>query len=63
VTTKPTPGPRIAVPQFSERETPETIGQEVDYGPVEGDGAARAAAFIAPLLEEGKPRLRGTSAR
>ena len=48
-----------------ERETPETIaaaiaetiGQTVDYRPVESDGAARAAALIAPLLEEGKPRL------
>jgi predicted glycosyltransferase len=54
-----------------ERETPdtiaaaiaETIGREVDYRPVEGDGATRAAALIAPLLEEGKPRLRRTSAR
>jgi pimeloyl-ACP methyl ester carboxylesterase len=43
-----------------EHETPETIaaaiaetiGQEVDYRPVETDGAARAAALIAPLLEE-----------
>jgi hypothetical protein len=34
----------------------ETIGQEVDYRPVESDGAARAAALIAPLLEEGKGR-------
>src|SRR6266545_2626218 len=42
-----------------ERETPETIaaaiaetiGQDVDYRPVESDGAARAAALIAPLLE------------
>ncbi len=41
-----------------ERETPETIaaaiaetiGRPVDYSPVEGDGAARAAALIAPLL-------------
>ena len=41
-----------------ERETPETIaaaiaetiGQPVDYRPVEADGAARAAALIAPLL-------------
>ncbi|HEU5279901.1 MAG TPA: alpha/beta fold hydrolase [Gaiellaceae bacterium] len=48
-----------------EQETPEriaaaiaeTIGQEVDYRPVESNGAARAAALIAPLLEEGKPRL------
>jgi hypothetical protein len=32
----------------------ETIGREVDYRPVEPDGAARAAALIAPLLEEGK---------
>ncbi|HEY7208581.1 MAG TPA: alpha/beta fold hydrolase [Gaiellaceae bacterium] len=47
-----------------ERETPETIaaaiaetiGREVDYRPVESDGAARAAALIAPLLEEGKGR-------
>ena len=47
-----------------ERETPETIaaaiaetiGQEVDYRPVESDGASRAAALIAPLLEEGKGR-------
>ena len=52
-----------------ERETPETIaaaiaetiGQTVDYRPVESDGAARAAALIAPLLEEGKPRLRRSS--
>jgi predicted glycosyltransferase len=34
----------------------ETIGQRVGYGPVETDGAARAAALIAPLLEEGKGR-------
>ena len=41
-----------------DRETPEsiaaaiaeTIGQPVDYRPVEVDGAARAAALIAPLL-------------
>ncbi len=41
-----------------DRETPETIaaaiaetiGQPVDYRPVEADGAARAAALIAPLL-------------
>jgi pimeloyl-ACP methyl ester carboxylesterase len=47
-----------------EQETPETIaaaiaetiGQHVDYRPVESDGAARAAALIAPLLEEGKGR-------
>ena len=47
-----------------DRETPETIaaaiaetiGQPVDYRPVEVDGAARAAALIAPLLEEGKGR-------
>jgi pimeloyl-ACP methyl ester carboxylesterase len=45
-----------------ERETPETIaaaiadtiGQTADYRPVESDGAARAAALIAPLLEEHK---------
>jgi pimeloyl-ACP methyl ester carboxylesterase/predicted glycosyltransferase len=45
-----------------EHETPETIaaaiaetiGQDVDYRPVESDGAARAAALIAPLLEERK---------
>src|SRR4051794_36348688 len=34
----------------------ETIGKEVDYRPVEPDGAARAAALIAPLLEETKGR-------
>jgi len=47
-----------------EQETPETIaaaiadtiGREVDYKPVETDGAARAAALIAPLLEERKGR-------
>jgi pimeloyl-ACP methyl ester carboxylesterase len=47
-----------------ERETPETIaaaiaetiGHDVDYRPVEADGAARAAALIAPLLEEHKGR-------
>ena len=47
-----------------DRETPETIaaaiaqeiGREVDYRPVESDGAARAAALIAPLLEERKGR-------
>jgi hypothetical protein len=41
-----------------ETETPETIaatiaeeiGREVDYAPVEQDGAARAAALIAELL-------------
>ena len=36
----------------------ETIGQEVDYRPVEADGAARAAALIAPLLEEVKGKRR-----
>jgi pimeloyl-ACP methyl ester carboxylesterase len=49
-----------------EHETPETIaaaiaetiGREVDYRPVESDGAARAAALIAPLLEEHKGRRR-----
>ena len=54
-----------------ERETPETIaaaiaetiGQEVDYRPVESDGAARAAALIAPLLEEGKGRSRSPRPR
>ncbi len=40
----------------------ETIGQTVDYRPVESDGAARAAALIAPLLEEGKPRPRHSTA-
>jgi pimeloyl-ACP methyl ester carboxylesterase/predicted glycosyltransferase len=59
-----------------EHETPETIagaiaetiGQDVDYRPVESDGAARAAALIAPLLEEHKgrrwqtPRSRHTTA-
>ena len=30
----------------------ETIGQKVQYQQVETDGAARAAALIAPLLEE-----------
>jgi pimeloyl-ACP methyl ester carboxylesterase len=53
-----------------EEETPdtiaeaiaETIGQTVDYRPVEADGAARAAALIAPLLEERKgSRARPTS--
>jgi pimeloyl-ACP methyl ester carboxylesterase/predicted glycosyltransferase len=47
-----------------EQETPdtiaaaiaETIGQRVDYRPVESDGAAQAAALIAPLLEEGTGR-------
>ena len=51
-----------------EHETPETIaaaiaetiGQDVDYRPVESDGAARAAALISPLLEEGKRRPRHT---
>jgi hypothetical protein len=28
----------------------EEIGREVDYLPVETDGAARAAALIAPLI-------------
>jgi pimeloyl-ACP methyl ester carboxylesterase/predicted glycosyltransferase len=49
-----------------EQETPETIaaaiaetiGRQIDYRAVEADGAARAAALIAPLLEEGKPRPR-----
>ena len=36
----------------------ETIGTKVDYRPVESDGAARAAALIAPLLEEGKRQRR-----
>jgi pimeloyl-ACP methyl ester carboxylesterase len=47
-----------------EQETPETIaaaiadtiGREVGYRPVESDGAAQAAALIAPLLEEGTGR-------
>ena len=39
----------------------ETIGQEVDYRPVESDGAARAAALIAPLLEEGKGQAAGAA--
>jgi len=39
----------------------ETIGQEVDYRPVETDGAARAAALIAPLLEEAKGIRRSRS--
>jgi predicted glycosyltransferase len=59
-----------------EQETPdtiaaaiaETIGRRVDYRPVETDGAARAAALIAPLLEDGRrqrpaaPRSRRPSA-
>jgi pimeloyl-ACP methyl ester carboxylesterase len=53
-----------------EQETPETIaaaiaetiGREVGYRSVESDGAARAAALIAPLLEEGKPRPRHSTA-
>jgi UDP-N-acetylglucosamine:LPS N-acetylglucosamine transferase len=53
-----------------EHETPETIaaaiaetiGQDVDYRPVESDGAARAAALISPLLEEGKRRPRHKTA-
>jgi UDP-N-acetylglucosamine:LPS N-acetylglucosamine transferase len=32
----------------------ETIGQQVEYQPVESDGAARAAALIAPLLQDSK---------
>jgi predicted glycosyltransferase len=52
-----------------EQETPETIaaaiaetiGQTVDYRVVETDGAARAAALIAPLLEEGKGRRVGAA--
>jgi predicted glycosyltransferase len=32
----------------------ETIGRDVEYRPVETDGAARAAALISPLLEETK---------
>ena len=52
-----------------EHETPETIaaaiaetiGQDVDYRPVESDGAARAAALISPLLE-GKRRPRHNTA-
>jgi pimeloyl-ACP methyl ester carboxylesterase/predicted glycosyltransferase len=54
-----------------ERETPETIaaaiaetvGRPVDYRPVETDGAARAAALIAPLLEESKGRRAAASRR
>ena len=54
-----------------EQETPETIaaaiaetiGQEVDYRPVEADGAAQAAALIAPLLEETKGRTRAPRPR
>jgi hypothetical protein len=38
----------------------EEIGREVDYRPVETDGAARAAALIAPLLEERQGRRRRT---
>ena len=39
----------------------ETVGQPVDYRPVETDGAARAAALIAPLLEESKGRRAAVS--
>ena len=47
-----------------ERETPETIaaaiaetiGREVDYRPVESDGAARAAALIAPAARGGRAK-------
>jgi pimeloyl-ACP methyl ester carboxylesterase len=54
-----------------EQETPETIaaaiaetiGHEVDYRPVEVDGAAQAAALIAPLLEETKGRTRSPRPR
>jgi pimeloyl-ACP methyl ester carboxylesterase/predicted glycosyltransferase len=49
-------------PTFYDEATPdrlaaqmlERLGAEVDYEPVESDGAARAAAAIAPLLEERK---------
>jgi hypothetical protein len=36
--------------------------QEVDYRPVESDGAARAAALIAPLLDERNEQALGTGA-
>ncbi len=45
-----------ATPETIAAAISETIGQEVDYRPVESDGAVRAAALIAPLLEEGKGR-------
>ena len=49
-------------PTFYDEATPdrlaaqmlERLGASVDYEPVESDGAARAAAAIAPLLEERK---------
>jgi hypothetical protein len=51
-------GPRRAKCPTIAAAVAETISREVDYPPIEGNGAARAAALIAPLLEEGKPRLR-----
>jgi pimeloyl-ACP methyl ester carboxylesterase/predicted glycosyltransferase len=58
-----------ATPETIASAITETIGREVGYRPVESDGAARAAALIAPLLEEGKghgsraPRPRRTTSR
>jgi UDP:flavonoid glycosyltransferase YjiC (YdhE family) len=45
-----------ATPEVIAAAIAATIGREVDYRPVESDGAKRAAALIAPLLEEGKGR-------
>jgi hypothetical protein len=39
-----------ATPDVIAKAIAEEIGREVDYRPVETDGAARAAALIAELL-------------
>ena len=45
-----------ATPEAIAAAIAEEIGREVDYRPVEADGAARAAALIAELLsQEGDP--------
>jgi UDP:flavonoid glycosyltransferase YjiC (YdhE family) len=40
-----------ATPEAIAEAVAEEIGRVVDYRPVAGDGAARAAALIAPLLD------------
>src|SRR5919108_654003 len=45
-----------ATPEVIAEAIGEGIGREVDYRPVETDGAPLAAALIAPLLEESKGR-------
>jgi pimeloyl-ACP methyl ester carboxylesterase/predicted glycosyltransferase len=54
---EPTPYDEATPARLAEQMR-ERLEAPVDYLPVEADGAARAAALIAPLLEERKGRLR-----